>query len=67
MTFQILSRRNKYGRTRSEQEENLRKDGMGSLTDSQLDRVKFMERKIKEETGCRDNFLDQVNIDTSKI
>lgn len=59
----IIKRHDRYGRTRSEQEENLRKDGMRSLSDAQLDRLKYEERKLKEATGSTKNFLgqDQIN------
>lgn len=59
----IIKRHDRYGRTRSEQEENLRKDGMRSLSDAQLDRLKYEERKLKEATGSTKNFFgqDQIN------
>ena len=49
MTFQIIDR-TKYkeqnlGKTRSEQEENIRKDGLQGMSDEQLDKCKFLEKK----------------------
>jgi hypothetical protein len=40
-----------YGNTRSEIEENLRKDGLGTMTGEQLDKCKYLEKKSKEEFG----------------
>lgn len=34
-----------YGKDRIEQEKNLRKDGMRSLTDEQFDKAKFLKKK----------------------
>ena len=49
MTFQIIDK-TKYkeqnlGKTRSEQEENIRKDGLQGMSDEQLDKCKFLEKK----------------------
>lgn len=52
----------RYGKTRSEQEANLRKDGMQTMTDSQLDRCKYLEKK----TGFRRSFFDKSEIDKVK-
>ena len=58
--MEIIIRGNtKFGKTRSEQEQNLRREGMRSLSDEQLDRVKFLEKKVKESTGSKDNTLGQ--------
>ena len=40
-----------YGNTRSEIEENLQKDGLGTMTGEQLDKCKYLEKKSKEEFG----------------
>ena len=55
----IIKGKNKFGRTRSEQEENLRKEGMRSLSDEQLDRVKFLEKRVKNEQGSTENYIGQ--------
>ena len=47
----IIPKGDSYGKTRSEQEENLRKDWGGSMNEEQLDKLKFMERKRKEKFG----------------
>ena len=55
----IIRGKTKFGRTRSEQEENLRKEGMTSLSDEQLDRLRFVEKRVKKEQGSKDNFIGQ--------
>jgi hypothetical protein len=55
----IIKGKTKFGRTRSEQEANLRKEGMRSLSDEQLDHMKFIEKRMKEQTGSKDNFVRQ--------
>jgi len=55
----IIRGKSKFGRTRSEQEQNLRKEGMSSLNDEQLDRVKFLEKRVKNEQGSKENFIGQ--------
>lgn len=63
----IIKGKTSMGKTRSEQEINIRKEGWGhSLTDEQLDRCKYLERLLKEKTGAKKNFLKQHNIDTVK-
>jgi hypothetical protein len=58
--MEIIIRGNtKFGKTRSEQEHNLRKEGMRSLSDEQLDRLKFVEKKVKESTGSKENNIGQ--------
>jgi hypothetical protein len=58
----IPGRSYRYGKTRSQQEENLRRDGMASLTEEQLDKCKYLERKI--DNGK--NYFDQSEIDGVK-
>ena len=55
----IIKGKAKFGRTRSEQEQNLRREGMRSLSDEQLDRVKFLEKRVKNEQGSKENFVGQ--------
>lgn len=55
----IIKGKAKFGRTRSEQETNLRKEGMRSLSDEQLDRVRFLEKRVKNEQGSKENFVGQ--------
>jgi hypothetical protein len=55
----IIKGKTKFGYTRSEQEQNLRKEGMVSLSDEQLDRCKFLEKKFRNETGGKESFAGQ--------
>lgn len=61
MTFQIIikgkERHHKLGKTRSEQEQNLRKEWGFTISDEQLDKLKFIEKKNKEQTGSKKNFV----------
>ena len=66
MPLTILFRwkgKSQAGRTRSEIETELRKSGFGqSLTDEQLDKTKFIERKWKEKHGA-EGFVHQDQAD----
>jgi hypothetical protein len=53
----------KFGRTRSEQEENMRKEWGETMTDEQLDKLKFAEKKERERTGTKKNFITGIDID----
>lgn len=55
----IIKSKTKFGYTRSEQEDNLRREGMRSLSDEQLDRVKFLEKRLKNEQGMRESQIGQ--------
>lgn len=59
----IITSKSKIGRTRSEQEENLRKEWGATITDEQLDKMKFVEKKARDITGSRDNFIGAHDID----
>lgn len=62
----IITGKTKIGRTRSEQEVNLRKEWGGTITDEQLDKMKHLEKKIEKETGSKDNFLKPQIVDMVK-
>jgi hypothetical protein len=47
----IIKGKNCYGKTRSEQEENLRKDGMKAMTDGELSKLKWAEKKLRLKSG----------------
>lgn len=53
----IIKKPDSFGKTRSEQEENMRKEWGGTMTDSDLDRLKYVEKKYKERTGSAKNFI----------
>jgi hypothetical protein len=59
----IITSKSKIGRTRSEQEENLRKEWGATITDEQLDKMKFVEKKARDITGSGDNFIGAHDID----
>lgn len=61
----IIRKSGSFGRTRSEQESNLRKEWGPTMNDEQFDKVKFIEKKDKESTGSGSNFFQQV--DTEKV
>jgi len=54
------------GRTRSEQEANLRKEWGPTISDEQFDKLKYLERKIKEKTGSTKNFVTAPSLDELK-
>jgi hypothetical protein len=53
----------KFGKTRSEHEENMRKEWGHTMNDEQLDKLKFMERKTKDANGSKKNFATGIEID----
>jgi len=55
----IIRGKSRFGRNRSEQEENLRKEGMRSLSDEQLDACKYIEKKQKDKFGLKESFIGQ--------
>ncbi len=56
----------KFGRTRSEQETNMRKEWGHTMTDEQLDKLKFLEKKRKNYDGSTKNFVRGQDIDGVK-
>ena len=51
-----------YGNTRSEIEENLQKDGLGTMTGEQLDKCRYLEKKSRKEFGGT-IFISEAQID----
>lgn len=62
----IIPKCDNFGKTRSEHEKNLRKEWGPTISDEQLDKLKYMERKIKEGTGQTKNFIPGHEIDRVK-
>ena len=62
----IKGKHDHFGKTRSEQETNMRKEWGRTMTDEQLDKLKFAEKKIKEKTGQTKNFIPEQHIDKIK-
>ncbi len=52
-----------FGKTRSQHEENMRKEWGSTMTDGQLDKLKFMERRKKDIDGSTKNFATGIEID----
>ena len=62
----IIKGKTKIGKTRSEQEKNLRKEWGGTMDDGQLDKLKHLEKKAEEQTGSKMNFFHLVDVDEVK-
>lgn len=62
-----INKSKNIGKTRSEQEKILRSNGFGgTLTDEQLDKCKWLEKKHKEKTGSKHSFFNPIQIDKVK-
>jgi len=53
----------KFGKTRSEHEENMRKEWGHTMSDGQLDKLKFIEKKTEDANGSKKNFATGIEID----
>jgi len=62
----IIRGKNSYGRTRSEQESNLRKEGLVGMDDENYEKCKWLEKKIKDSHGSDSNFFRQTDISKVK-
>jgi len=63
----IIHKPDSFGKTRSEQEKNLRSEGWGyTLSDEQLDKCEYLERKARDKLGMKKNFFKQSEIDEVK-
>lgn len=58
----IIKKKAKYGRTRTEQESNLRKDGFIGMSDENFERAKWAEKKLE----MKDGFLRQTDLENIK-
>ena len=59
----IKGKHDHFGKTRSEQERNMRKEWGSTMTDGQLDKLKYAEKKYKDGSGSNKNFLTGQQID----
>lgn len=59
----IIRKPDSFGKTRSEHEINLRKEWGPTMSNEQLDKVKYLEKKAKERTGSSKNFFRGQTID----
>jgi hypothetical protein len=62
----IKGKHDHVGKTRSEQEDNLRKEWGSTMSDEQLDKLKYLERKIRDSSGQTKNFIRGQDIDKVK-
>lgn len=62
----IIRNSTPMGKTRSEQEVNMRKEWGKTISDEQLDKLRHLERKVKDETGSAKNFISAIDIDMVK-
>jgi len=62
----VKGKHDHFGKTRSEQEMNMRKEWGHTITDEQLDKLKYLERKIKDANGSKKNFIRGQDIDEIK-
>ena len=59
----IIKWKPKHGKSRSEIEKNLRKEGWGSsLTEEEIDKCAFLEREAKEKHGLSESSMRTKNI-----
>ena len=63
MEIIVRDRHDHFGKTRSEQEKNMRKEWGSTMTDEQLDKLKYAEKKVIKETGSKKNFITGIDID----
>ncbi len=60
MSLQIIIKgKHKYGKTRSEQESNLRKDGFTGMKDENFEKCQWVEKKI----GIKGGFIRQTDLE----
>jgi len=62
----IIRGSSSFGKTRSEQEVNIRKEWGSTMTDEHLDKLKHLERKQKEIFGTSNGFARQTDIEKVK-
>jgi hypothetical protein len=58
----VRGKHDHFGKTRSQQELNMRKEWGSTMTDEQLDKVKYVEKQGKK-IGSRKNFITGPEID----
>ena len=62
----IKGKHDHFGKTRSEQEENLRKEWGFTMSDEQLSKCKWLEKKRRDFDGSKKNFIPGHEIDRLK-
>jgi len=59
----IKGKHDHFGKTRSEQETNMRKEWGHTMTDEQFDKLKYVEKKVKNRSGSSKNFIRLNDLD----
>ena len=59
----IIKGKTNIGKTRSEQEENLRKEWGPTMDDGHLGKLKHLEKKARDQVGSKKNFFRLVDVD----
>jgi hypothetical protein len=59
----IKGKHDHFGKTRSEQEMNMRQEWGHTMTDEQLDKLKYVEKKVKDRSGSKKNFTTMIDVD----
>jgi len=59
----IIKGKVSMGKTRSEQETNIRKEWGSTMNDGQLDKTKFLEKKAKQQLGMKQSFIKLTEVD----
>lgn len=62
----IIKGKTRLGKTRSEQEKNLRKEWGPTMSDANLAKTEHLEKKAKEEWNSTENFISQVDAEKVK-
>jgi len=62
----IIKGKSSLGKTRSEQEMNLRKEWGSTMNDGQLDKLRYSERKFKDRVGMKPKFARLTDVDKVK-
>jgi len=55
----IIKGKTSYGKTRVEQESNLRKDGMAAMSEEHFEKAKYVEKKL----GIKQGFIRAGELD----
>ena len=63
MNIIVKGKPGSFGKTRSEHEENLRKEWGSTMSDEQLDKLKYAEKRVRGITGSSKNFMTGPQID----
>ena len=63
MQIIIKGKHDHFGKTRSEQEKNMRKEWGSTMNNEQLSKLKYLEKKRRDTDGSKKNFTRAQDID----